>query len=127
MDLKQVIIINHDNTLDRATQEKCLAKASMSLMTRCFEGAEGFIGKHENKTFHKVVIDWIDNHDQEIELYEVHDADMCDVYFWTAEVEGIPSKHIYHNKELACTVIGPAESDRLDAFLIGIDLYGTHK
>lgn len=123
MSLKQVIIINKENTLTPAEQAKCLAKASTSLMTRCFDGADGFIGRHENKAFHKIVIDWIDNHDQNIDLYSVDKSALSDVYYWTAEMEGIPSKHIYFNNQLACTVLGPGPSDDFDAFLLDLTPY----
>lgn len=124
MSLTQAILIPKENTLTEQQLMTGVAKASMSLMTRCFEGAEAFLGKHENKEFQKVVIEWIDNDDQNIDMYSVPCADFCDTYFFTAELQGIPSKHIYtKNKELVCTVIGPATEDVLAELLIGCEPY----
>lgn len=125
MKLTQAIIIPDDTTLTSKQLLTGIAKASMSLMTRCFEGAEAFIGKHENKEFQKVVIDWIDNHDQAIDMYSVPNAAFNDTYHFTAEIQGIPSKHIYdrETKELVCTVIGPAQEESLEELLIGCEEY----
>lgn len=117
--LKQYIIINEEHTLEPAKFQKFLAKASMSLMTRCFEGAEGFIGRHENKAYQKIVIDWLDNHDQDIELRTVESEDLCDVYYYTAEMQGIPARHIFDGNNIVMTVIGPEYISNLEPLLEG--------
>lgn len=124
MSYTQAILLPADTKLTSHDIMTGVAKASMSLMTRCFEGAEAFLGKHENKQFQQVVIEWIEKDDQRIDMYSVPDSGFCDTYFFTAEIQGIPSKHIYNQtKQHVCTVIGPATDEELAELLIGCTPY----
>lgn len=114
--LKQVIIVRSDVPSD-INMQKCIAKASLLLVTRCFESANDFIGRYELKDYQKTVMDWIDNFDAEVEIVHSDGADSMEAHEWTAEMMGIPTKPIHFKDELYCIAVGPYDADEIDKFM----------
>lgn len=114
--LKQVIIVRSDVPND-VYMQKCIAKASLMLVTRCFESSKDFIGRYELKDYQKTVMEWIDDCDAEIEIVHSEGADSMEAHEWTAEMMGIPTKPVYHNNELYCIAVGPFDADAIDEFM----------
>ena len=83
--LKQVILVRTD--VDQGVlMQKSVAKASLLLVTRCFESSKDFLGRHEVKDYQQTVMDWIDACDSEIEIVQVEGELDMDAYEWTAEM-----------------------------------------
>lgn len=118
--LKQVIMIRSDVT-SADVVNACIAKASLSLVTRCFENSKDFLGRTEAKDYTATIIDWVDNHNMNIEIMHVSDLDCMQAYEWTSETMGIPAQVVSGEVDgetiPVCMAMGPFEADQLDAFL----------
>lgn len=123
--LKQVLLISEDVRAKYTDKEmqKFIAKAPLKLLTRCFETSEAFVGRDESQHFHKVVTDWIDNQDTNMELLSTQTVDENETYLWTAEMMGVPSVHVRDGDSIVCTVLGPALSEELDEITVGCEEY----
>ena len=114
--LKQVILVRSD--LDQGTiMQKCVAKASLKLVTRCFENSKAFLGRHEVKEYQQTVMDWIDSFDSDIEIIQATDELDMNAHEWTAEMLGIPTQIIEYGGVAYCMAIGPYDSEKIDEFL----------
>ena len=114
--LKQVILVRTD--VDQGVlMQKSVAKASLLLVTRCFESSKDFLGRHEVKDYQQTVMDWIDACDSEIEIVQVEGELDMDAYEWTAEMLGIPTQRVVQKDQVFCMAVGSYDADKIDQFL----------
>ena len=121
--LKQVILVRTDISTTNELQT-AIAKAPLSLVTRVFDNAKSFIGRSEAKVLQEMIIEWIDNCDQRIEIYSVDDVELLNTYEWTAEIMGIPTQTLKNkNQEDIVLVIGPGKVEDIDSFISDLEEY----
>lgn len=119
--LKQVIIVATDTPNDHS-RAIALAKAPLSLVTRCFKGGKNFMGRHEATEYEKTIVSWMEDNDMSTELLETSGED-AETYFWTAEMMGIPCNVVKVHDTTRCVVFGPYEETTLDEILYGVPVY----
>ena len=116
--LLQVILVRKDLGMNALQTAEQVAKASTSLITRCFEGSKRFMGSYEKKAYEKVIMAWLDEYDQDRIVVEVADEDELNAYLWTAEMMEIPSQPVRDNKgrvsedkPITALAVGPYNCD----------------
>ncbi|AUS02951.1 peptidyl-tRNA hydrolase II domain protein [Vibrio phage 2.275.O._10N.286.54.E11] len=97
-DLVQVVIVRKDLNLTPLQTGVEVSKASVGLITRCFESSKRFLGNYERNAYQKVITTWIDVYDNDTIVVEVDDEDELDAYLFTAEFSEIPTQIVKDKK-----------------------------
>lgn len=119
--LVQLVLVRKDLNMSSLQTGEQVAKASVGLITRCFESSKRFLGNYERNAYQSVIMAWIDDFDQDRIVLEVDNEDELDAYLFTAEFSDIPTQLVKDSKgkiNPACPVtalaVGPY--DRRDIF-----------
>lgn len=116
--LVQVVIVRSDLNMSATQVGSEVARASIGLITRCFESSKRFLGKYERNAYQEVIMSWIDNYDQDCIVVEVDSAEDLDAYLFTAEFSDIPTNLAKDNKgrissdnPITALAVGPYNRD----------------
>ena len=110
-DLSQLIIINGSFS-DKIELQRCIAKAPILLVTRCFKNMPDFIGAFESTQYEKDILEWV-NQEQKLKIVVTDDADAVEGYMFLTEMNGVPSKILRHKEEAVLLVCGPFDTTTL--------------
>ena len=117
--LVQIIAIRKDLNMTPDVLATQVAKASMGLVTRCFESSKRFLGRHERSQYEKVIQAWIDHYEQDLIVLEVETAEDIDSYLFLSEFNEIPThvvrdtKGTFGEDTITCQASGPYNRDNI--------------